>query len=76
MLDRRELVELLDLYQTGELSWEQFSDAVQEVHKNQMGQPVRRKVIPDRLKEEDYFYANPQECLAPQRMPQLGEFEI
>ncbi|KAM0953859.1 putative GDP-fucose protein O-fucosyltransferase [Dioscorea sansibarensis] len=76
MLDRRELVELLDLYQTGELSWEQFSGGVQEVHRNQMGQPVRRKVIPDRPKEEDYFYANPQECLAPQRMPRLVGFEI
>lgn len=28
-----------------------------------MGQPIRRVVIPDKPKEEDYFYANPQECL-------------
>ena len=28
-----------------------------------MGQPTRRRVIADKPKEEDYFYANPQECL-------------
>ncbi|XP_073113650.1 rhamnogalacturonan I rhamnosyltransferase 1-like [Elaeis guineensis] len=64
LLDKRELVKLLDLLKDGKLSWNQFSNAVQEVHKNRMGQPAIRKVIPGRPKEEDYFYANPQECLA------------
>lgn len=27
-----------------------------------MGQPTHRREIPDRPKEEDYFYANPHEC--------------
>ena len=28
-----------------------------------MGGPMKRLVIPDRPKEEDYFYSNPEECL-------------
>lgn len=30
-----------------------------------MGKPSKRTVIPDKPKEEDYFYANPEECLPP-----------
>ncbi|XP_072977246.1 rhamnogalacturonan I rhamnosyltransferase 1-like [Typha angustifolia] len=67
LLDRRELVKVLDLLHDGKLSWDEFSTAVKEVHKNRMGQPIRRKVLPGRPKEEDYFYANPQECLGPPR---------
>ncbi|THU67895.1 hypothetical protein C4D60_Mb05t29530 [Musa balbisiana] len=67
VLDRQELVELLDLLRDGKLSWDQFSIAVKEVHKNRMGQPTLRKVIPERPKDEDYFYANPQECTGPPR---------
>ncbi|GJN05696.1 hypothetical protein PR202_ga23349 [Eleusine coracana subsp. coracana] len=63
LLDRKKLVELLDLFQGGALSWDQFSAAVKEVHQNRMGQPAERKIIPGQPKEEDYFYANPQECL-------------
>ncbi|KAF8704863.1 hypothetical protein HU200_031102 [Digitaria exilis] len=63
VLDRKKLVELLDLFQGGALSWDEFSDAVKEAHKNRMGQPTDRKIIPGQPKEEDYFYANPQECL-------------
>ncbi|KAK4423720.1 Rhamnogalacturonan I rhamnosyltransferase 1 [Sesamum alatum] len=62
-LDRRRLVELLDLHHNGTLSWDEFSVAVRLAHERRMGQPVSRKVIPDKPKEEDYFYANPQECL-------------
>lgn len=78
VLDRREIVELLDLLQDGKLSWDQFSTAVKEVHKNRMGQPTLRKVIPGRPKEEDYFYANPQECTGPSRISsiQSREFDI
>ncbi|CAD6232922.1 unnamed protein product [Miscanthus lutarioriparius] len=63
VLDKKKLVELLDLFQGGALSWDEFSDAVKEAHKSRMGQPTERKVIPGQPKEEDYFYANPQECL-------------
>lgn len=62
-LDRKRLVELVDLHENGTLSWYNFSAAVQLSHKDRVGQPSRRRVIADKPKEEDYFYANPQECL-------------
>ncbi|GMI95219.1 RG-I rhamnosyltransferase 1 [Hibiscus trionum] len=65
LLDRRLLVDLIDQYHSGSLSWNEFSDAVKESHASLKGQPTRRLVIPDRPKEEDYFYANPEECLQP-----------
>ncbi|KAL4369420.1 hypothetical protein GQ457_05G005430 [Hibiscus cannabinus] len=63
LLDRKLLVKLVDEYHNGLLSWDEFSDTVKEVHSNRMGNPKKRAVIPDRPKEEDYFYSNPQECL-------------
>ncbi|XP_061973612.1 rhamnogalacturonan I rhamnosyltransferase 1 isoform X3 [Populus nigra] len=63
LLDRKRLVELLDLHQNGTLSWNEFAVAVRSAHEKRMGQPTRRRVIADKPKEEDYFYANPQECL-------------
>ncbi|XP_021747154.1 uncharacterized protein At1g04910-like [Chenopodium quinoa] len=63
LLYRKRLVELIDLRQNGTLSWGSFVVAVNEAHVNRSGQPVLRNVIPDRPKEEDYFYANPLECL-------------
>ncbi|XP_068636530.1 rhamnogalacturonan I rhamnosyltransferase 1 isoform X2 [Aristolochia californica] len=63
LLDRRKLVELLDLHRNGTMTWDKFVIAVQEAHTNRMGQPSLRKVIVDKPKEEDYFYANPSECL-------------
>ncbi|XP_006291038.2 LOW QUALITY PROTEIN: O-fucosyltransferase 18 [Capsella rubella] len=64
LLDRKRLVELLDLYNNKTLPWDQFAVAVKEAHQGQrMGEPTHRKVISDRPKEEDYFYANPQECI-------------
>ncbi|KAL9225958.1 hypothetical protein vseg_001827 [Gypsophila vaccaria] len=63
ILDRKRLVELVDLYQNGTIPWDNFSTAVKEAHQNRSGQPIFRKVILDKPKEEDYFYANPQECL-------------
>ncbi|XP_022877666.1 O-fucosyltransferase 3-like [Olea europaea var. sylvestris] len=60
-LDRKRLVELLDLHQNGTLSWNEFSVAVRQVHERKMGQPARRRIA-DKPKEEDYFYANPREC--------------
>ncbi|KAF2299154.1 hypothetical protein GH714_030824 [Hevea brasiliensis] len=63
LLDRKRLVELLDLHQNGTLPWIEFAVAVQAAHEKRIGQPMRRRVIADKPKEEDYFYANPQECL-------------
>uniref|UniRef100_A0A7N0R852 O-fucosyltransferase family protein n=2 Tax=Kalanchoe fedtschenkoi TaxID=63787 RepID=A0A7N0R852_KALFE len=64
-LNRRLLVQLIDSYTRGSLSWQDFSSAVKEAHADRMGNPKKRLVIPDRPKEEDYFYANPEECLPP-----------
>ncbi|KAI4352363.1 hypothetical protein L6164_006624 [Bauhinia variegata] len=63
LLDRRLLVLLIDQYTNGLLSWDEFSSAVKESHAYRMGSSTRRVTIQDRPKEEDYFYANPQECL-------------
>ncbi|KAL6177962.1 hypothetical protein ACLB2K_049483 [Fragaria x ananassa] len=63
LLDRRLLVDLIDQYNSGELNWDEFSSAVKEVHAERMGNPTKRLMIQDRPKEEDYFYANPEECL-------------
>ncbi|KAH6781698.1 O-fucosyltransferase family protein [Perilla frutescens var. frutescens] len=66
LLDRRLLVELIDRYNSGSLTWDEFSAAVQESHAERMGNPTKRLVIQDRPKEEDYFYSNPWECLQQQ----------
>jgi hypothetical protein len=63
LLDRKLLVGLIDQYSKGSLSWDEFSSTVKETHSDRMGSPKRRVVIPDKPKDEDYFYANPQECL-------------
>ncbi|GAY36716.1 hypothetical protein CUMW_024010 [Citrus unshiu] len=62
LLDRKILVGLLDMHHNGTLSFNEFTVAVRLAHKKRMGQPTRRRVIADKPKEEDYFYANPQEC--------------
>ncbi|XP_074570641.1 rhamnogalacturonan I rhamnosyltransferase 1-like [Curcuma longa] len=62
-VDRKVLMELIDQYTNGTLGWEDFSSSVKATHANRMGKPTRRVMIPDRPKEEDYFYSNPQECL-------------
>ncbi|XP_057494040.1 rhamnogalacturonan I rhamnosyltransferase 1 [Actinidia eriantha] len=62
-LDRKKLVELLDLHQNGTLSWDEFAVGVRLTHESKMGQPIPRRVVVGKPKEEDYFYANPQECL-------------
>lgn len=69
LLDRRLLVELIDKYKNGLLNWEEFSDSVKGIHADRMGSPSQRVVIADRPKEEDYFYANTQECLQPLSEP-------
>ncbi|KAJ0674263.1 putative GDP-fucose protein O-fucosyltransferase [Helianthus annuus] len=61
-LNRRKLVELIDLHQNGTLSWNEFSNAVKSSHEDRIGQPKHRTIITEKPKEEDYFYANPEEC--------------
>jgi len=51
------------MHQNGTLPWNEFVDAVRQVHEKRMGQPTYRRIIVDKPKEEDYFYANPHECL-------------
>ncbi|KAL0377639.1 UNVERIFIED_CONTAM: Rhamnogalacturonan I rhamnosyltransferase 1 [Sesamum radiatum] len=63
LLDRRVLIDLIDRYNSGSMSWDEFSFSVKDVHADRMGSPKKRVMIPDRPKEEDYFYSNPQECL-------------
>ncbi|KAI3684996.1 hypothetical protein L6452_34227 [Arctium lappa] len=66
LLDRKLVVELIDRYTSGSLSWDEFSGAVKAAHAAaRMGSPKKRVVLPERPKEEDYFYANPEECLQP-----------
>ncbi|KAG6779265.1 hypothetical protein POTOM_015638 [Populus tomentosa] len=63
LLDRKLLVGFIDEYSKGSLSWDEFSSTVKETHADRTGSPKMRVVIPDKPKDEDYFYANPQECL-------------
>ncbi|MFS7912023.1 hypothetical protein Hanom_Chr02g00124971 [Helianthus anomalus] len=63
LLNRRLLVEQIDKYTSGLLTWDDFSSVVKDAHAARMGSPKRRVVIPNKPKEEDYFYANPEECL-------------
>ncbi|KAF9622712.1 hypothetical protein IFM89_032892 [Coptis chinensis] len=62
--DRRKLVELIDLYHNKTLSWDEFEVVVRLAHHKSLGMPSPRKVILDKPKEEEYFYANPHECLS------------
>lgn len=62
-MDRKLLVDLIDQYNDGALSWEEFSFSVKAAHINRLGSATDRIIIQDRPKEEDYFYVNPQECL-------------
>jgi hypothetical protein len=64
LLDRRKLVELIDLYSSKTISWEDFTSFVQEVDRGHVVQPSCRRKLESKPKEEDYFYANPHECLA------------
>lgn len=58
-------MELLDLHENKTLSWDQFAVSVKEAHEGRrMGEATHRKVISDKPKEEDYFYANPHECIS------------
>ncbi|KAL0415975.1 UNVERIFIED_CONTAM: Rhamnogalacturonan I rhamnosyltransferase 1 [Sesamum latifolium] len=65
LLDRKLLIDFIDRYNSGSLTWDEFSAAVKNAHAERMGHPTKRLVIPYRPKEEDYFYSNPWECLQP-----------
>ncbi|XP_077224503.1 O-fucosyltransferase family protein isoform X2 [Tasmannia lanceolata] len=67
LLDREKIVDLIDLYHSKKLSWDEFGVAIRQTHAKRFGQPTRRKVIVDKPKEEDYFYSNPEECLCETR---------
>ncbi|KAF3431637.1 hypothetical protein FNV43_RR26368 [Rhamnella rubrinervis] len=65
LLDRKLLVNVVDEYRNGSLSWNEFSNGVKKGHADRMGGPTLRRKIPRYPMLEDYFYANPQECLPP-----------
>nr|KYP69771.1 DUF246 domain-containing protein At1g04910 family [Cajanus cajan] len=65
ILNRELLVELIDQYKNGTISWNQFTISVKVAHADRVGNPTTRSVVPGNPKEEDYFYTNPQECLSP-----------
>lgn len=71
-LNRRVLVDLIDQYTSGRLGWEELTVAVNAAHVDRMGGPTERAVIPDRPKEEDYFYAKPHECVRPLNEPLIS----
>ncbi|GFZ12182.1 O-fucosyltransferase family protein [Actinidia rufa] len=64
LLDRKLLVDLIGQYNGGSLNWDEFLSAVKETYAHRMGNATKRLVIPDRPKEEDYFFANPEEYLS------------
>ncbi|KAK7275037.1 hypothetical protein RIF29_16143 [Crotalaria pallida] len=63
LLDRKFLVQVIDQYNNGTISWNEFSTLVKAAHADRIGNPITRSVVPGKPKEEDYFYTNPQECL-------------
>jgi hypothetical protein len=65
LLDRKILVELIDQYNNGTLTWDEFSSSVKATHADRMGSPIRRLEVPGKPKEEDYFWTNPHECFSP-----------
>ncbi|KAL3526635.1 hypothetical protein ACH5RR_011291 [Cinchona calisaya] len=67
LLNRKLLVSLIDEYKNGVVSWDEFFSSVRRAHASRMGRSKKRTIISDRPKEEDYFYANPQECLQPMK---------
>ncbi|KAL8104620.1 hypothetical protein AgCh_028733 [Apium graveolens] len=67
-LNRRKIVELIDLHKNKTLSWDEFSAALKSTHERKVGEPSIRKVKKNKPKEEEYFYANPHECLCGKSM--------
>ncbi|XVE85687.1 hypothetical protein DITRI_Ditri17bG0111100 [Diplodiscus trichospermus] len=70
-LNTRILVSLIDHYRNETLSWDEFSLLVKKTHEDRTGKPARRNEIPENTGQEDYFYSNPQECLAASSPPSI-----
>ncbi|KAJ7300075.1 hypothetical protein O6H91_Y081100 [Diphasiastrum complanatum] len=56
--DRSSIVNLIDLYESGQISWDNFQSKLREIHMNRVGAPSIRE-IGDLPKSEENFYANP-----------------
>ncbi|KAL2922839.1 O-fucosyltransferase 19 [Bienertia sinuspersici] len=55
---RKGFVKLIDLLDSNQVSWEEFSVKVRQLHKGRIGLPSYRQVGPTQ-REEENFYANP-----------------
>jgi len=63
LLNRKAIVAHLDEFKNHTIDMDEFSVAIRQAHEGRTGTPFKRRVIPGFPKEEDYFYANPEECL-------------
>ena len=64
-LDAWLLVNVIDRYKNGALSWDEVSQELKTGHADRMGSPTQWTEVPENPMHEDYFYSNPHECLPP-----------
>ena len=57
------IVEQIDKLKNSTIDMDEFSLEIRQAHENRTGTPFERRQTPGLPKEEDYFYANPLECL-------------
>ncbi|KAL2922842.1 Protein FRIABLE 1 [Bienertia sinuspersici] len=57
-IHKRGLLKLIDLLDNNQVSWEEFSMKIRQLHKEKVGLLSFRQVGPTQLEEEN-FYANP-----------------
>lgn len=69
LLNRKAIVEQIDQLKNGTITMGEFSLGLREAHEERTGTPFTRRQNPGFPKEEDYFYANPQECLCAPDVP-------
>ncbi|GER31885.1 O-fucosyltransferase family protein [Striga asiatica] len=60
--DQKALVHLIDRYEKNK-NWHEFEKGVKRAHKGRYGNSAKRRVIPGKPKDEDFFWSNPEECL-------------